>query len=339
MAAETDRWTGGLSGRAGAWLAAGLALSLLAGCTVFAEEEPEPATIQADTDESQFPAVGEVPDAAPETTTAEERQVIIEQLEADQAAAADPYATQSSEFAPVEPSVEPSAAPASPSATPSASATMPVAAADTQGFAYTSIQTPPPSGAVTTSAGMTSTGSTGASSIASAPAAPLPAPQPLPAVQPYYGAQTSAGGQVIVDYSVLGGGAGTPYGQTGYYGYGAAGQPVALIYFQHGSAALSSDDRNVITEVAELQKARGGVIQIVGHASMRTGNVDPAAHERANYEMSLARANAVADALVRAGVRAENVQVAAAGSSEPEYYEFMPTGEAGNRRAEIYLVY
>jgi flagellar motor protein MotB len=157
------------------------------------------------------------------------------------------------------------------------------------------------------------------------------------------------GGQVMVDYSAIGGYPGTgvtpggSYGQTGYYGgvYGGGqpGQPVALVYFQNGSAALSTNDRSIINDVARLQKAQGGLIRVVGHASLATDNVDPASHDKINYEMSLARANAVAQALMRAGVPSNQLQVAAVGSSDPEYYEFTPTGEAGNRRAEIYLVY
>jgi len=218
MRVEGDRWKG-FQGQAGKGLAAVAAMMLLAGCTVFAEDEPEPATIQAETDDSQFPSVGEVPDAAPTTTSAEERSVMLQQLQADQASA---------------------------------------------GVAVTE-------------------------------------------------------GQAIV----------VP---------GANGQPVALIYFQNGSASLSEDDRSVIHEVAELQRASGGVIQIVGHASMAAGSTDPATNDEANYDISLARANVVAEALLREGIDSANVQVAAAGSTEPEYYEFTPTGEAGNRRAEIYLV-
>lgn len=219
MRVESDRWRDGKRGPTGTWLAAVAMALLLAGCTVFAEDEPEPATISAETDESQFPNVGEVPDAAPSTTSPEERSVMLEQLEADQASAG-------------------------------------VAVTETQ-----AIDVP-----------------------------------------------------------------------------GANGQPVALIYFQNGSASLSEDDRSVIREVAELQKASGGVIQIVGHASMAAGSTDPAINTEANYDISLARANVVADALLREGVDSANLQAAAAGSTEPEYYEFTPTGEAGNRRAEIYLV-
>ncbi len=338
MRAESDRWTGRLRGQAGAWLAAALAMTLLAGCTVFAEDEPEPATIQVDTDESQFPNIGDVPDAAPATTTAEEREVIVEQLQADQASSGVVVTeTSETEIEVVEPSTTEMVAVAETVAVmetvevTSTSAT----AVNTQGFAYTSIQTPPPADSYATGTRIAST-----PNVIATTATPLPAPQPLASVTPNYGTETTPGGQVTVDYSVLGGGTqGATYGQTGYYGYGAAGEPVALIFFQHGSATLSSDDRNVIHDVAELQKARGGVIQIVGHASMRTGTVDPATHDEANFDMSLARANAVADALLREGVNPANVQVAAAGSTEPEYYEFIPTGEAGNRRAEIYLTY
>jgi len=267
------------------WAATCLAVGLLAGCTVFAEEEAAPATIQAETDDSAFPTVGSVPDAAPEvSTTAEERVEITEELMADNAAAADPDAV------------------------------------------YTQVETPPPSGTTAPSA---------LPPIPNATGAALPT---TGASTAYYATEYSAGGQVAVDYSVLDGYGGTGGGQTGYYGAGEPGQPIALIYFQHGSSSLSAEDRRIIGEVAQLQRAQGGVIRIVGHASMRTANADPQSHEDANYRMSLARANAVAEALMSAGLRAENVQVAAQGSADPEYYEFTPTGEAGNRRAEIYLV-
>jgi hypothetical protein len=166
-----------------------------------------------------------------------------------------------------------------------------------------------------------------------------PIPAASIAAPGYYATEYSAGGQVAVDYGVLDGyGGGPEASTTGYYGAGAPGQPVALIYFAHGSAALSAMDRRIIGEVAQLQKAQGGVVRIVGHASMRTGNADPESHEEANYRMSLARANAIAEALMREGLHSESVQIAAQGSADPEYYEFTPTGEAGNRRAEIYLV-
>jgi outer membrane protein OmpA-like peptidoglycan-associated protein len=57
----------------------------------------------------------------------------------------------------------------------------------------------------------------------------------------------------------------------------------------------------------------------------------------ANFKISVDRANAVAEELVRLGVMRENILIAAVSDAEPMYYEIMPSGEAGNRRTEIYL--
>ena len=43
------------------------------------------------------------------------------------------------------------------------------------------------------------------------------------------------------------------------------------------------------------------------------------------------------EALIRAGVPASKVQIEAVGDSQPVYYESMPKGEDGNRRAEIFV--
>jgi outer membrane protein OmpA-like peptidoglycan-associated protein len=116
-----------------------------------------------------------------------------------------------------------------------------------------------------------------------------------------------------------------------------AGQPVGVIYFRNGSARLSSDDRSVVKQVADLQRYYGGVIRIVGHASMRTGNMDPYAQQQVNYEVSADRAHAIARAFTKAGVPGGLVQVAAAGAANPVAVESMPAGEASNRRVEIFL--
>jgi hypothetical protein len=143
MRAGAKRRNHWLRRHAGAWLAGGLAVGLLSGCTVFAEEEPAPATIQAETDDDAFPALGSVPDAAPATTTAAEREVIIENLEADRTSATDP-----------------------------------------DGYAFTTIQTPPPAPTAMSTTTMptttTTTPGSGATTFPIAPATTLPAPQPMP---------------------------------------------------------------------------------------------------------------------------------------------------------------
>jgi len=112
---------------------------------------------------------------------------------------------------------------------------------------------------------------------------------------------------------------------------------VAVIYFGYGSTALNRNDRDILRDVAMLQKQRGGTVRVIGHASSRTGIVDSVRHRLANFETSLQRANAVAAQLVRFGVARDNVATEAKADSQPVYHEFMPTGEAGNRRAEIFL--
>jgi len=53
--------------------------------------------------------------------------------------------------------------------------------------------------------------------------------------------------------------------------------------------------------------------------------------------MSMRRAQRVAQALDALGVPARILQVQARADRDPIYHEVMPSGAAGNRRAEIYL--
>ena len=112
---------------------------------------------------------------------------------------------------------------------------------------------------------------------------------------------------------------------------------VATIHFGNGSAALSSRDRQIIANALQLKRERGGRIHIIGHASSRTRSLDPLRHKMLNFKISVDRADAVARELIRLGMNKEDLLVDAISDSQPMYFEFMPTGEAGNRRAEIYL--
>ncbi|MGF1628280.1 MAG: OmpA family protein [Kiloniellaceae bacterium] len=115
------------------------------------------------------------------------------------------------------------------------------------------------------------------------------------------------------------------------------GELAAIIFFSHGSADLGERDRGILRDVAALQQQRGGSLRVVGHASSRTRNATPDEHQIANFDMSLIRANAVLEELLRLGVAPEAARAEALGDAEPVYHEFMPSGEAGNRRVEIFL--
>lgn len=113
----------------------------------------------------------------------------------------------------------------------------------------------------------------------------------------------------------------------------------STIYFGHGSARLTAAERETVADVARTAAASGAAVQVVGHASSRTADLSLRDHEVANFAISLKRAQAVADVLIDAGVPAERVRVEALSDAQPEFYEVMPSGEAGNRRVEIVLIY
>ena len=113
----------------------------------------------------------------------------------------------------------------------------------------------------------------------------------------------------------------------------------STIYFGHGSARLTDSERQAIAEIARAAAANGAAVQVIGHASGRTAELALRDHELVNFTISLKRAQAVADVLVGAGLPADRLQVEALSDAQPEFYEVMPSGEAGNRRVEIVLIY
>ncbi|MFP6746601.1 MAG: OmpA family protein [Alphaproteobacteria bacterium] len=114
------------------------------------------------------------------------------------------------------------------------------------------------------------------------------------------------------------------------------GAPV-LIRFRHGSTRLSGREKQRLAQIASTAKGGGGTIYVVGHASQRTGDMNYARHKMVNFGVSLDRANRVAGELRRRGVAAEMIVVQAKGDTQPLYFEFMPDGEAKNRRVEIFI--
>jgi len=113
--------------------------------------------------------------------------------------------------------------------------------------------------------------------------------------------------------------------------------PVATILFSDGSARVGAGDRQVIRRIYNDYRARGGRIHIVGHASSRTRNLDQASHQLANCSISYERARAVATVLERLGTPPEAIVLTAMSDQQPNYFEVMPAGEAGNRRVEVFF--
>lgn len=125
---------------------------------------------------------------------------------------------------------------------------------------------------------------------------------------------------------------------TAYANQGGPGNiPPYVVSFAHGSTGLNAEDRQKIAAAAASAAAYNGIVRVVGHASSRTGDLGVGDHLLANFRVSMKRANAVANELIRAGVDPSRVVVEAKGDAVPVYYESMPAGEAGNRRTEIFI--
>ncbi|MBS29085.1 MAG: hypothetical protein CL566_09240 [Alphaproteobacteria bacterium] len=160
--------------------------------------------------------------------------------------------------------------------------------------------------------------------IAGAVSTPAPRPAaPAPAQQ----------ASVVVDPTAIDGGGYAPVSAQV-----SRDTQVATIQFNHNSANLSAGDRQIISTVASAVRESGSRLLVVGHASSRTRQLSKARHEVVNFDVSFARANAVAQALIQSGVPLNNVTVEAVADDQPIYSEAMPNGEAGNRRAEIYFL-
>lgn len=105
----------------------------------------------------------------------------------------------------------------------------------------------------------------------------------------------------------------------------AAGQPGAQpgvqgasIVFANGSAALPSGSGALIVRAAEVQRAFGGTIVVLGHAAAAEGDT------AARTELATQRARAIGEALRNLGVAPENIRVGA--------------GTANASRADITIV-
>ncbi len=149
-------------------------------------------------------------------------------------------------------------------------------------------------------------------------------------------------GQVVAAMAAPAGASGTAFhglnSATGNNaGVNARSVKVATVLFGNGSSKLSPRARQVLDQVASLYKAKGGVIRVVGHASSRTRTMDPIKHKMVNFNVSVSRADAVARHLLQRGVTKDRIAVGAVSDADPKFYEVMPTGEAGNRRAEVYI--
>ncbi len=290
----------------------------------FEGQEPPSKVAQAEgqlnyVQTAAFPSVVSVPDVAPRVTSPSARAELLENLSADRANAQ--YSGErlvgdtSTEAGVQRAAARPAQAPLVTAAGNSTPAKRVSGAPPAPQIAQGVAPAPVPAAAAQTRI------------IQSEPVQAAPGPEPA-------STQIAHATQPRFQFPQFQGGAGVA--QPGPAG---GSQLAAIIYFRHGSAALDAQDRQILRDIAALQRLHGGKIRVIGHASAHTGTVTQVKHRLANFEISLKRTNAVVAGLISLGVAREALLGEAKGDAQPVYHEFMPTGEAGNRRTEIFLEY
>ncbi|MBX7495298.1 OmpA family protein [Qipengyuania sp. 6B39] len=102
------------------------------------------------------------------------------------------------------------------------------------------------------------------------------------------------------------------------------------VRFEEGSSAMQPASRMLLDEVAEaLRPCLGAIISITGHT-------DESGPEPGNLALSMERARAVREALVRRGIPRDGLRAKGVGSSEP--VEGLAPGDPANRRIEFAVI-
>ncbi len=118
---------------------------------------------------------------------------------------------------------------------------------------------------------------------------------------------------------------------------GRGGGAFASIPFASGSSQLSSADRQTVAQVVSAARNGFGVIRVIGHASSSASSQSESQRMFANWEVSQARATAVADELARQGVDAARIIIEAVGDSQAGAISGYGDAEAASRRVDLFL--
>lgn len=112
----------------------------------------------------------------------------------------------------------------------------------------------------------------------------------------------------------------------------AMGRPSGahVVYFKTGSAQLDKAQLEKLMKAAAL--AKGTTLKVLVN-----GHTDSAGSEAKNAALSEARAKVVADLLISAGLKAEQVEARSYGAARPAVETAAGAAEAKNRRVEIQL--
>jgi outer membrane protein OmpA-like peptidoglycan-associated protein len=112
---------------------------------------------------------------------------------------------------------------------------------------------------------------------------------------------------------------------------------VAVIKFGEGSSALDANDRRIIKDLADAHGRQGGAIRLAGFASRDTGSSEDTDEMLVNLQISIDRATAVADELVRQGVASDDIVIDAQGAQASANLASGQFDAADQRRVDVYF--
>ena len=113
---------------------------------------------------------------------------------------------------------------------------------------------------------------------------------------------------------------------------------VAIIQFPRADAEIDDPAREILRQVSDYANQAGAAVWLFGYSSMGIELVSAGSARESAETLAAERVRSVGVALIEGGVPADRLELIARGAAEPAWLEATATGEAGNRRVEIYLV-
>ena len=112
---------------------------------------------------------------------------------------------------------------------------------------------------------------------------------------------------------------------------------VAVIQFPRAEADLDLGAREILSQVAAYAQQARASVMLFGHSSQHVELASGGSAREAARGIAVARLRAVGVALAEDGVPVDRIKLIARGAIDPTYLETEPSGEAGNRRVEIWF--
>jgi len=106
--------------------------------------------------------------------------------------------------------------------------------------------------------------------------------------------------------------------------------------FEPFKADISEELKQNLDVIAKVLQKRSRRIEVRGHAA--PVDLPPDSPYRDSFDLSFARADAVANYLISKEIRPERILVSAAGDNEPRSLQRSPEQQALNRRVDVYLI-